>query len=61
MKKKLTQHSLFQSIEDAIPVISDHRSQNRTTHSIRDAISATNKDDCLQNPQATDRWSVCII
>jgi hypothetical protein len=38
MKKKLTQHSLFQSLENAILTITDCRSINHTTHSMRDAI-----------------------
>ena len=38
MKKKLTQHSLFKSLEDVISTIPDLRSINHTTHSIRDAI-----------------------
>src|ERR1700733_10068625 len=38
MKNKLTQHSLFQSLEHAISTIPDHRSLNHTTHSMRDAI-----------------------
>lgn len=38
MKKKLTQESLFQSLENTIPSIPDNRSQNHTTHSLRDAI-----------------------
>lgn len=38
MKKKLTQHSLFQSLESAISNIPDQRSINHITHSIRDAI-----------------------
>ncbi|MBA2650437.1 MAG: hypothetical protein H0U75_12750 [Legionella sp.] len=38
MKKKLTQHSLFQSLEYAISVIPDHRSLNHITHLMRDAI-----------------------
>jgi hypothetical protein len=38
MKKKLTQKSLFQSLEDIIPAIPDHRSTNHTIHSLRDAI-----------------------
>ena len=38
MKKKLTQHSLFQSLESAISTIPDYRSLNHTTHSMRDAI-----------------------
>lgn len=38
MKKKLTQYSLFQSLECAISTIPDHRSLNHTTHSLRDAI-----------------------
>lgn len=38
MKKKLTQHSLFQSLESAISTIPDQRSLNHTIHSIRDAI-----------------------
>lgn len=37
MKKQLTQKSLFQSLEDVIPNIPDHRSMNHTLHSIRDA------------------------
>ena len=41
MKKKLTQHSLFQSLESVISTIPDHRSPNHTTHSIRDAIFAS--------------------
>jgi hypothetical protein len=38
MKKKLTQRSLFQSLETVISTITDHRSHNHTTHSLRDAI-----------------------
>lgn len=38
MKKKLTQHSLFQSLECEISTIQDQRSPNHTTHSMRDAI-----------------------
>ena len=38
MKNKLTQKSLFQSLENVIPTIADHRDQNHTTHSLRDAI-----------------------
>lgn len=38
MKKKLTQHSLFQSLEYVISTIPDERSLNHTIHSIRDAI-----------------------
>lgn len=38
MKKKLTQDSLFQSLEHAISTISDHRKQDHTIHSLRDAI-----------------------
>jgi hypothetical protein len=38
MKKKLTQNSLFQSLEDAVSSIPDHRSINHTIHSMRDAI-----------------------
>jgi hypothetical protein len=38
MKKKLTQHSLFKSLEDVILTIPDLRSFNHTIHSMRDAI-----------------------
>ena len=38
MKKKLTQKSLFQSLEDVIPAIQDGRKQDHTIHSLRDAI-----------------------
>jgi hypothetical protein len=38
MKKKLTQYSLFKSLEDVIPTIPDDRSINHTIHSFRDAI-----------------------
>jgi hypothetical protein len=38
MKRKLTQQSLFQSLENIVSKIPDHRSSNHTTHSLRDAI-----------------------
>jgi hypothetical protein len=38
MKKKVTQKSLFQSLEDVIPAIQDTRNQEHTVHALRDAI-----------------------
>lgn len=38
MKKKLTQHSLFKSLENAAAIIPDHRRLDHTIHRMRDAI-----------------------
>jgi hypothetical protein len=49
MKKKLTQKSLFQSLEDVIPAIQDNRKQDHTIHSIRDAIFVSFSSFFLQS------------
>lgn len=50
MKKKLTQNSLFQSLEGVIPSIPDNRSINHTLHSIRDATFVIFSGFFLQAP-----------
>lgn len=50
MKRKLTQYSLFQSLENVIPSIPEHRSTNHTLHSIRDATFVIFSGFFLQAP-----------